>query len=180
MIARRHFLSLMTASAAVALVRPARAHGPTPQKVSQTITIAASPDAVWKFAGDFGLMSVWHPMVQSSRVSNGNTPGSERELELEKGVLIESLDEYDAKQMLIAWRLSKENVEVMPVSFYSSSMTVKPSGSGSEVEWDARLYRGDTGNFPPDELNDEAAVAAMTAFYKAGLEGLKAKVEKKG
>ena len=180
MIPRRSFLlALAAVTSGAASPGPAQAHGPTPQKVTETITIAASPEAVWKFAGDFALITVWHPRVHSARTSNGNTPGSERELELEKGVLVESLDEYDAQQKLIAWRLSKENVEVLPVSFYSCSLTVRASGSGSEVEWIARLYRGDTGNFPPDELNDEAAVAAMTAFFKAGLQGLKAKAEQK-
>ncbi|HBX61155.1 MAG TPA: MxaD protein, partial [Methylophaga sp.] len=33
-------------------------------------------------------------------------------------------------------------------------------------------------NFPPENLNDEAAVKAMTEYAKTGLEGLKASLEK--
>jgi mxaD protein len=65
------------------------------------------------------------------------------------------------------------------VSFYSATLTVKPAGSGSEVEWIGRFYRGDTSNFPPENLNDEAATKAMTALFREGLDGLKAKLEGK-
>ena len=49
----------------------------------------------------------------------------------------------------------------------------------AEVTWIGRFFRADTGNFPPDHLNDEAAVKAMTGFMQEGLKGLKAKVEGK-
>ncbi|MDD2739535.1 MAG: SRPBCC family protein, partial [Methylomonas lenta] len=39
-----------------------------------------------------------------------------------------------------------------------------------------RFYRGDTGNTPPENLNDEAAVKAMTQFINNALNGLKSKV----
>jgi mxaD protein len=42
----------------------------------------------------------------------------------------------------------------------------------------SRFYRGDTGNTPPEKLNDEAAVKAMNEFFKNGLSGLKRKLEK--
>ena len=51
--------------------------------------------------------------------------------------------------------------------------------AGSEVTWTSRFYRADTINFPPENLNDEAAVKAMTEFMQGGLQGLKAKVEGK-
>jgi mxaD protein len=41
----------------------------------------------------------------------------------------------------------------------------------------SRFYRGDTGNSPPENLNDEAAVNAMNQFFKNGLAGLKQKLE---
>jgi len=37
--------------------------------------------------------------------------------------------------------------------------------------------RGYPNNDPPPELNDEAAVTAVTGLYKAGLEGLKELIE---
>lgn len=175
MIDRRLFI----AAGLACLAAPAAAHGPTPQKIVETIKISASPDAVWKFAGDFAMIAIWHPKVSSTRVTKGNEPGSERDIELEKGEIKESLDEYDAKTMMIAWRLAKENVEAFPVSFYTASMQLKAADGGTEVEWTARFYRGDTGNFPSDEQNDDAAIKAMTDYFKTGLAGLKTVVEKK-
>lgn len=159
---------------------PALAHGPTPQKAEVEVTIAASPDAVWKLAGDFAGIGGWHPMVKAVKAKGGNAPGAERVLVLEKGEIIDSLDEYDASGRSLGYRLGTENVEALPVSFYTATLTVADAGGGkSRVTWAARFYRGDTGNFPPDELNDEAAIAAMTGFFEAGLNGLKAKAEGK-
>ena len=40
-----------------------------------------------------------------------------------------------------------------------------------------RLYRGYPNNDPPPEFNDEAAIKAVGEVYRAGLEGLKKKIE---
>ena len=66
----------------------------------------------------------------------------------------------------------------MPVSFYTIGIEVEAADKGSQVIWSGRFYRADTGNFPPENLNDEAAVKAMTEFATSGLEGLKASLEK--
>ncbi len=165
----------------VLLAGGASAHGPTPQKVEETIAIAASPGAVWALAGDFGNIARWHPLLASSEATDGAKAGSSRTLKLKSGgALVEDLDEYDAAGMSYGYRLKDPNLDALPVSFYSATLVVKPSdGGGSTVEWFGRFYRGDTGNFPPDELNDEAAVKAMSEFFKAGLAGLKAKAEAK-
>lgn len=164
----------------VALAAPAQAHGPTPQKAEAKATIAATPDAVWKIAGDFAGIGAWHPMVKAVRTKGGNVAGAERVLVLEKGEITDGLDDVDAAQRSLSWRLNTENVEALPVSFYTITLSVNDAGGGkSEVVMAGRFYRGDTSNFPPDELNDEAAVAAMTAFFEAGVNGLKAKAEGK-
>ena len=62
---------------------------------------------------------------------------------------------------------------------YSSTITVKAEGSGSVVEWRGAFYRAYPNNNPPPDQNDEAAVAAVTGVYKAGLANLKAIAEKK-
>ena len=156
---------------------PARAHGPTPQKAEAEVVIAAPPDAVWALVGDFGAIGGWHPDVKSARAT-GSAPGAERVLVLEKGEISDSLDEIDPAGRRIAYRLGTENVAAFPVSFYTATVTVSDAGGGkSKVEWAARLYRGDTSNFPPDELNDEAATTATTTFFENGLKGLKAKAE---
>ncbi|MFG1432551.1 SRPBCC family protein [Xanthobacter sp. V2C-8] len=169
--------ALACALASILTCLPARAHGPTPQKAEETAVIDAPPEAVWKLVGDFGAIASWHPDVKAASAT-GREPGAERVLVLEKGEITDGLDEIDPAARRIAYRLSKENVEALPVSFYTATLTVDDAGGGrSKVEWAARLYRGDTGNFPPDELNDEAATTAMSSFFADGLKGLKAKAE---
>ncbi len=155
---------------------PADAHGPTPQKVEESIVIPATPEAVWKVLGAFGGIAGWHPMVKRASATGGDAPGAERVLTLETGEITDGLDDYSAAERRYAYRLSRENVEALPVSFYSADIQVKEAPGGSEVVWIARLYRADTTNEPPENRNDEAAIAAMSAFFRAGLEGLKAKV----
>ncbi|WP_333793091.1 SRPBCC family protein [Hyphomicrobium sp.] len=159
-----------------AVAIPAFAHGPTPQKAEEKITIGAPPANVWAALKAFGDVS-WHPGIKKAEASGGNEAGATRTITLESGDLVEGLDEYNDAEMFYGYRLSTEDVEVLPVSFYSATIAVAPSGDGSEVTWISRFYRGDTSNFPPDHLNDEAAVKAMTSFMQEGLKGLKAKVE---
>jgi hypothetical protein len=69
-------------------------------------------------------------------------------------------------------------VKVLPVTNYSSTITVTPAEGGkSTVEWRGAFYRGYPNNDPPPELNDEAAVKAVSGVYRAGLDALKTKVE---
>lgn len=158
---------------------PALAHGPTPQKAEEKITIAAPPAKVWAALKEFGDVS-WNPAVTKVEATGGNAAGASRTITIKTGNLVEGLDEYNEAEMSYGYRLSTENLEALPVSFYSATIAVTPSGDGSEVTWIGRFYRGDTSNFPPDNLNDEAAVKAMIGFLQDGLKGLKAKVEGKG
>lgn len=160
---------------------PAAAHGPTPQKVEERIEIAAPSDKVWAVVKEFANIGEWHPLLEKSEGKGGNAAGAERAITLKSGgVLSEGLDDYNDKEMYYGYRLAKENVEAFPVSFYSANLAVKPAASGgSEVEWVGRFYRADTGNFPPENRNDAAAIAAMKSFIGEGLKGLKAKVEAK-
>lgn len=158
---------------------PGFAHGPTPQKAEEKITIAAPPAKVWAALKEFGDVS-WNPAITKVAASGGNEPGATRTITLKTGELVEGLDEYNDKDMSYGYRLSTENVQAFPVSFYSATIAVTPAGDGSEVTWIGRFYRADTSNFPPENLNDEAAVKAMTEFMQEGLKGLKAKVEGKG
>lgn len=157
---------------------PALAHGPTPQKAEEKITIAAPPAKVWQVLKEFGDVS-WNASVKKAEATGGNGSGATRTITLEGGNLVEGLDEYSDKDMSYGYRLSTENLEAMPVSFYSATIAVAPAGDGSEVTWIGRFYRGDTSNFPPENLNDESAVKAMTGFLQGGLKSLKAKVEGK-
>ncbi|KMK65482.1 SRPBCC family protein [Puniceibacterium sp. IMCC21224] len=151
------------------------AHGPTRQKVTLNTIVAAEPAAVWEVIGNFQDMS-WHPAVFSSIGEGGNDIDATRVLTLgaEGGPTIsEILYKYDAAKMTYSYRITDVLVEVLPVTNYSSHLTVKarPEG-GSTVEWRGAFYRGYPNNDPPPELSDEAAIAAVSGVYQGGLDAL--------
>lgn len=151
----------------------ASAHGPTRKKVTVTRDIAAPPEKVWAIISNFQDMS-WHPAVTSSEGEGGNEPGAKRTLTLKGGGQIhESLDKYDPDKMMIKYRIDDVDVSVLPVTNYSSWLSVKPAEGGSQVTWKGAFYRGYPNNDPPPELSDEAAVNAVTGVYDLGLDNLK-------
>jgi hypothetical protein len=156
------------------------AHGPTRQKVTETIEINAPPDKVWAVIGNFQDMS-WHPAVKATTGEGGNTPDvAKRHLDLGGGAsLDEELYKYDAEKRSYSYRIPTVDVKVLPVNNYSSTIDVVPSDDGktSTVEWHGAFYRGYPNNDPPPDLNDEAAIKAVTGIYKAGLDALKKKIE---
>jgi mxaD protein len=159
--------------AAILFAPLALAHGPTPQKVVETVEIAAPVDRVWNVVKDFAAIAQWHPGLAASEGSGGNAPGAQRSLRFRNGEeVVEELDAYDEANREYTYRLRRENVKAIPVSSYSVVFKVTAVGDGSRVEWKSRLYRGDTGNMPPEELNDEAAVRAMRSFFRSGLDHL--------
>jgi len=163
------------------LATPSLAHGPTPLKVDETVTIAADPQKVWAVVGSFSSIAKWHPDIKSVQTTGGDTLGSERILTFQKGATLkESLDEFDSTALKYSYRMMDPNLDALPVSSYSMTLAVRPASSGgAEVEWYGRIYRGDTGNEPPDNLNDDAARTAVGSFLRNGLQGLKAKLESK-
>lgn len=157
---------------------PAFAHGPTPQKVVETVEIAAPVDKVWQAVADFGAVATWNPALSASSGQGGNQPGGKRVLTFANGeTLEEDLDTYDPANHEYDYRMSHPNVKALPASSYSVIFKLIPKGDHTQVEWKSRLYRGDTGNEPPENLSDEAAVEAMQAFFRSGLDKLKAKLE---
>jgi carbon monoxide dehydrogenase subunit G len=167
--------TLLLGAALALLPGLALAHGPTRQKVTLTAEVAASPADVWAAIGDFQDMS-WHPAVFASTGENGNAIDATRVLTLgEAGgpTISEVLYKYSAEKMSYSYRITDVLVEVLPVTNYSSHLTVKPrGGGGSVIEWKGAFYRGYPNNDPPENLNDEAAVAAVTGVYQAGLDAL--------
>ena len=78
------------------------------------------------------------------------------------------------------YEITDVDVKVLPVKNYSSSISVKDNGGKSTVEWKGAFYRGYMNNDPPPELNDEAAIKAVTGVYRTGLDALKQKLEAGG
>lgn len=169
---RRLFLASLMA---LAIPDLAQAHGPTRQKVTLTAEVAADPAEVWATIGNFQDMS-WHPAVHSSTGENGNEIDATRILTLgtaDGPTIDEVLYKYSDEKMSYSYRITDVKVKVLPVTNYSSHLTVKPrDGGGAIVEWRGAFYRGYPNNNPPEELNDEAAIAAVTGVYQAGLDAL--------
>jgi len=158
----------------------ASAHGPSRQKVTETVEINAPPDKVWAVIGNFQDMS-WHPAVAKLEGQGGNAVNATRTLTLKSGgTIAEKLDAYDAAKMQYKYEITDVDVKVLPVKNYSSSLSVKGDAGKSTVEWKGAFYRGYMLNDPPPELSDEVAIKAVTGVYRAGLDALKQKLEAGG
>jgi hypothetical protein len=156
----------------------AAAHGPTRQKVTEQVVIEAPAATVWGRIRNFDALKDWHPAVARSPADKGNEEGSVRQLELKGGgALTETLEAYDDAKMRYSYRA--KNGGALPVTNYTSTISVKADGDKSIVEWRGAFYRGYPNNDPPPDQNDEAAVAAVTGVYQAGLANLKKIVEAK-
>ncbi|KQW69814.1 SRPBCC family protein [Methylibium sp. Root1272] len=173
MFSRWLALAALTLASSVAL-----AHGPTRQKVVEKITIDAPADAVWAQIKDFDALAKWHPAVAESPADKGNTEGSVRTVKIKGGgSLVESLERYNAEGRSYTYRAKDGGA--LPVTNYTSTLTVSGDGAKSTVEWRGAFYRGFPNNDPPPDQNDEAAVKAVTGVYQSGLANLKKLVEKK-
>lgn len=174
----RRALSVLLASILLAASVPSHAHGPTRQKVSEKVTIEAPADAVWARIKNFNALKDWHPAVADSAADKGNAEGSVRTVKLKAGgTLVETLEGYDDAKMKYNYRAKDGGA--LPVTNYTSVLSVVADGGKSVVEWRGAFYRGFPNNNPPPELNDEAALKAVTDVYRGGLAHLKKMMESK-
>jgi carbon monoxide dehydrogenase subunit G len=180
LISRRHGVVAATtlALAAGLTTGAALAHGPTRQKAVQTVMIDAPAAKVWEKIRNFDALKDWHPAVAESPSTKGNEVGAVRNLKLKGGgVLVETLEAYDDKAMKYSYRAKDGGA--LPVTNYTSTISVADQGGKAKVEWRGAFYRGYPNNDPPPDQNDEAAVKAITGVYQAGLANLKKVVEGK-
>jgi carbon monoxide dehydrogenase subunit G len=156
----------------------ALAHGPTRQKVTETATIKAAPDAVWNKVKDFNGMAAWHPAVEGSTATDGSKEGSVRTLSLKGGgQMVETLEGYSDAERKFSYRAKDGGA--LPVTNYTSTLTVKAGDGGTSlVEWRGAFYRAYPNNNPPPGQDDDAAVKAITGVYQSGLANLKKIMEK--
>ncbi len=175
---RLSFLPVGLAVACLFAPAMATAHGPTRQKVVETVTIQAAPDAVWAKVKDFARFQDWHPAVDSVSATNGSAVDSVRTIKLKGGgEIVEVLEAYSDADRKFSYRMKDPGP--VPVSNYTSTLSVKAGDAAgtSLVEWRGAFYRGYPNNDPPPDKNDAAAVAAITGIYKAGLGNLKTQLE---
>ncbi|MFA5985552.1 MAG: SRPBCC family protein [Methylococcaceae bacterium] len=157
------------------------AHGPTPQKANESVLINAPIAKVWELLRKFEKISLWHPDLKDSLGDGKKEEPRVRTLVMQNNEQVtEEMDFFSDQDHEYGYRLKTENVKALPVSSYTVKIQATPGEAGQTtvVSAKSRFYRGDTGNTPPESLNDEAATKAMSAFFKNGLQGLKQTLEK--
>jgi mxaD protein len=162
------------ASSAVALAQAAAAR----LHETNMIEIAAPPTKVWAIVQNFSDLT-WVPPVKTSSATEGNTIGSVRTVDLGGPKLVERLTAYNAAGMTYTYAITDDpaNVKTLPVTNYTSTITVKPSGAGTKVIWVGSFMRADPGPKPAANMDDKTASTAIGGVYTAGLNGLKKKAE---
>lgn len=140
--------------------------------VSESVSIAASPDMVWQTIRNFGDMA-WHPAVRSTelRADKAGKGLSIRRLTLkDDGVIVEQLLDNDD-----AHRIQRYTIldGPLPVTDYEATFVVtEGEGGASVVGWKARFLR------KPDAAVSDAALAEMIGgMFAAGLGSLKKHLE---
>ena len=97
---RRTIAKAAVVVTALAVLGAAWAHGPTRQKVRESIEINAPPAKVWAVIGNFQDMS-WLQPVSKTEGTKGNAIEATRRLTLAGGATVdEELYKYDANQKL--------------------------------------------------------------------------------
>ena len=153
------------------------AHGPSRQKVSESIEIEATATDVWKIVSDFKNFN-WNENIKEITTQSGEV-GSERVITFKTGENVkQKLEKLDQEKMMVNWRILETNNSILPVNSYSSKIFVKSSDGKTVVQY-VGFYRGFMGNDPPPELNDENSKKLVRKFIKENLKGLKNTIEKK-
>jgi hypothetical protein len=127
------------------------------QTVSESVELAAAPDAVWSLIGQFG--GDWHPLV--ARVSLiGTGVGQLRKIDMLDGKeFVERLDAVDNAKRFFRYT----NITGISASRCTGMLEVTPRSSGSVVEWRVQ-YLGAAG-----------VRGKLTPLLKTGLESLKSR-----
>jgi len=146
--------------------------------VTQSASIDAPAGKVWKAVKDFDALNTWHPAVAKDEIVEGTNDkvGAVRLLTLKDGGTIkEKLLGFDAAGRKFRYAILEG---VLPVSDYTSSVTVVSAGKGkSKVIWSGRFRRKNTADNPADNENDKTAVDTITGVYRGGLDNLKKMME---
>ncbi len=153
------------------------AHGPTRQKLKESVTINAKPEEVWNVIKDFGKIDSWHPSI--SKVESDGKNRTIYYSPRNNTPIKQKLENYNAEKMMYKTSITEVDIKNFPVNTYTANISVKKNDDGtSTVFWKAAFYRAYVNNDPPPELNEAAAIKAVTEFFQAGLNNLKSTLEK--
>lgn len=160
-------------STALALLAAGGLQAASAAQITKTMSTTASPEAVWSIIGEFGDIATWLPGAASSPADNGSKVGSVRIITLKAPgdpTITEKLTARDTVAHSYSYEIVKVDPKVLPVSGYTSTISVKSVGSGSKVTWH--------GSFSPaGGASDAAAEKAVGGVYTAGLTHVKSLAE---
>lgn len=169
---------MMALAACLALIGgAAQAHGPVRLKTEQSVTLNAPVADVWAVIGNFDDMS-WFPGV--ARVAaTGTDKGATRLRTMDDGQTInEELLKRLPEKYAISTLFLDTNLEMVKATNYASHITLKDEGGKTLLTWKGAFYRGFPQNEPPEDLNDDAAVASVEALHQTGIDALVARFGK--
>jgi len=163
---KRRLLALAGLASVCALASPGLA-APT-AKLSRSVEVAGSPDAVWARVGPFCAIAEWHPAIGSCRMDSRRNPT--RTLMTRDGAKFVELEVAHSEQgRSYSYAFVSSPV---PVSHYVSTFSVAASAhGGSVITWSSA--------YEPDAGKETAAREALTGIYESGLAAIKAKVAAK-
>ncbi len=90
------------------------------------VTIAATPDEVWKKVGDFGGVDQFFPGIESFRLE-----GDDRIIGMFGMEIRERLLARDEENRVLTYSV----VEGVPLESHTATISVEPEGDGSKVIW---------------------------------------------
>jgi hypothetical protein len=132
------------------------------------ISVAAPPDRAWSEIQDFQAIRDWHPAVGSCELTREGGDTIRVLTTRDGGVLREKLLEHDDAKRRYTYTIVESP---LPVSDYRSTIEVRPaagSGNRSLIVWQGRF----------DSPDAESAVKIVGGIYEAGLEGLRARLDR--
>lgn len=159
-------ITVATVASILAISASAGAQEPEKIKVVESIQLDAPVAKVWSVVGNFAAPE-WHPVVKKATTSEGNTPGSQRHIDVGGPVLVETLVRHNGEKHSLTYKIldNGSNQKILPVKGYVSTIQVKPSGNGSLVVWSSK--------FAPTPGTDPAeAKKAIAGVYRGGLDNL--------
>lgn len=159
--------------------------GPAPQRVVETIEVFAPMSQVIEVLQQPEAMVQWHPMIQTVKPlpslplsdHEDQPQTTRREIIFNNGwILKEELrSPYKPEIIEDSWMLSGN----FPVSQYRGVLQLKPTTSPDKtmIVWTARFNNQANLLEAPQGQDNATAIAAVTAFYRQGLTGLKRYLE---
>ena len=157
--------------AAAAFMAIAALHAAGAAEVTQTVTTTAPPAKVWGIIGKFEDIANWLPGAASSPADHGSTVGSVRVITLKapgNPTVTEKLTAMHAHSY--SYAIQKVDPKVLPVTGYTSTISVAKSGAGSLVTWRSTFK-------PAGGADDATAEKAVTGLYRASLDNIKKMAE---